>query len=164
MKNCTKCKDNFPIGNFYKDNRRKDKLTLWCKSCCDKKVSEWKNKNKEQDKINHQKWYQENKEKVLINTKNWRLNNLERYKKNKKRYSLKKKYSISIEEYEKMLIAHNNKCAICKKQSKNILNVDHNHKTNEIRGLLCTSCNTALGGFKDSIELLQEAINYIIKF
>lgn len=50
-------------------------------------------------------------------------------------------------------------CAICKRPKK--LNVDHDHKTGEIRGLLCSRCNLGLASFGDSIEGLEKAIDYL---
>ena len=41
------------------------------------------------------------------------------------------------------------------------LGIDHDHTTGQVRGLLCDSCNPALGGFKDNIESLQKAIDYL---
>lgn len=42
-----------------------------------------------------------------------------------------------------------------------VLCVDHNHKTGEIRGLLCGLCNSGIGHFKDKIKLLKKAIKYL---
>jgi len=56
-------------------------------------------------------------------------------------------------------------CAICGEtkplKGKNYLCVDHCHETGEVRGILCHACNTGLGKFKDSPELLHTAINYL---
>jgi hypothetical protein len=59
-------------------------------------------------------------------------------------------------------------CAICeKKETRKYkgkiirLSIDHNHKTGEIRGLLCHGCNVGIGHFSDSIEFLLKAINYL---
>jgi hypothetical protein len=41
--------------------------------------------------------------------------------------------------------------------------VDHNHDTGEVRGILCHSCNTALGRFGDDVWLLQAALDYLKK-
>lgn len=69
-----------------------------------------------------------------------------------------------------MFEKQNGVCAICKKpetakkQSGNgikRLSVDHDHTTGAIRGLLCMYCNTALGKFKDDIEILKSAIVYL---
>lgn len=88
-----------------------------------------------------------------------------------KNIDLKKQYGITLTEYDDMLQAQKNVCAICQKaetavDSKGHLRmmaVDHCHTTKKIRGLLCTSCNTAIGHFKDDVHLLQRAINYINK-
>ena len=41
------------------------------------------------------------------------------------------------------------------------LHVDHNHVTGQVRGLLCTRCNTAIGKFKDDPKIIRNAIAYI---
>jgi len=84
---------------------------------------------------------------------------------NARRYSLKNKYGIDIEQYDNILEKQNNLCAICGKPNdgKKSFSVDHDHKTNKVRGLLCTSCNLGLGNFKDTIKLLASAARYLIK-
>jgi hypothetical protein len=65
-----------------------------------------------------------------------------------------------------MLLNQNNKCAICgrdKSEFKKRFAVDHNHKTGEIRGLLCVNCNHGLGTFKDNTIFLNNAIKYLNK-
>lgn len=47
---------------------------------------------------------------------------------------------------------------------RSLLTVDHCHKTNKIRGVLCNSCNRALGWFKDNPELLQSAFDYLKRY
>jgi hypothetical protein len=80
--------------------------------------------------------------------------------KSRRKYALKKKYNITLEEYNSMAHSQENKCAICGDISGKLC-VDHDHKTGEVRGLLCTNCNTSLGKFKDSIEILKNAISYL---
>lgn len=83
----------------------------------------------------------------------------------KQRY---KKLGVCNTQYEEMLVSQKGCCAIC--QSK--LNssrytkfaVDHDHTTGKVRGLLCTSCNTAIGLMKDSVIRLQSAITYLQGF
>lgn len=56
------------------------------------------------------------------------------------------------------------RCAICEKllsSNTKHIHVDHCHKTNITRGLLCANCNKGIGFFKDSIKNLQRAINYL---
>ena len=64
---------------------------------------------------------------------------------------------------EVKLISQGGKCAICNGVMARV-NIDHSHKTGKRRGLLCTSCNTSLGKFKDSPEILMNAINYLLLF
>ena len=66
---------------------------------------------------------------------------------------------MTREDFEIMSNLQNNNCAICGEEVK--LHVDHCHKTGKIRGLLCRNCNTSLGKFKDSPEILQNAITYL---
>lgn len=77
---------------------------------------------------------------------------------------LKHCYNMTIEDYNILFKEQKECCAICKKhQSKDNKKfaVDHNHNTNEIRGLLCNNCNSALGKFGDNIDVLKNAILYL---
>lgn len=83
------------------------------------------------------------------------------YDRNKRLMSL---YGITLEQYEQMLTAQNGVCAICGRiPTGRSLHVDHNHKTGEVRGLLCHSCNFAIGkrGFNDSSDKCLKAGEYL---
>lgn len=79
---------------------------------------------------------------------------------------LRRSYGIHPEEFYHMLVAQQGKCAICKQlfgdEKQNSPHIDHDHTTQWVRGILCQTCNTSLGGFKDSIENLESAIDYLI--
>ena len=84
----------------------------------------------------------------------------------KRRAVLKSTYGLTIEQYDLILESQNNCCAICKTDTpsgRGRFHVDHNHKTGEIRGLLCHHCNLALGNFKDDVPTLLNAIDYLNK-
>ena len=68
-------------------------------------------------------------------------------------------------KYKELLSLQNNLCAICFDPPKESdrLNIDHNHITGKVRGLLCRVCNVSLGGFKDQIQILLNAIQYLQK-
>lgn len=74
---------------------------------------------------------------------------------------LKSRYGLGA--FDEMLQTQNGVCAICGQTNSGgkRLAVDHDHRTNLIRGLLCTNCNLGLGNFKDCEELLQSAITYL---
>ena len=80
---------------------------------------------------------------------------------------LKKRFGITIEEYNKMYDAQDGKCLICE-ATESVFNhrlaVDHCHTSGKIRGLLCKACNVGLGNFKDNKSYLQKAIAYLEKF
>jgi ribosomal protein L34E len=75
----------------------------------------------------------------------------------------------STEEYRTLFAAQDGKCAICgalhghRSQYDRVCRfaVDHDHRTDKVRGLLCNNCNRGLGHFKDSIENLESALRYL---
>ena len=97
----------------------------------------------------------------------YRRKNPERMKLKDFKSDLKKRYGISYEEYMRMYEAQEGNCACCgihESKFKRQLNVDHNHTTGEIRGLLCNRCNPGIGYFEESVERLEMAIAYLTKF
>src|SRR5438445_13373307 len=79
-----------------------------------------------------------------------------------RRSQLLHQYGLTVEHYEAMFNDQWQSCAICFQRQKNQrrLHVDHDHHSKKVRGLLCTRCNTALGGFRHSIKYLMSAIEY----
>jgi hypothetical protein len=81
----------------------------------------------------------------------------------------KRKYGITIDEYEQMLELQGGTCALCPKTSPGGRHaqqhwcVDHDHVTGKVRELLCNDCNMVLGIIKDSPEHLGRMITYILK-
>ena len=123
------------------------------------------------------KYYQQNKEKIKARIKEKsktedfkekrRTFNKNRKESNRNLY-YKKRYGITLEEYNKMLVLQNYQCAICKifeseiKHGRNTyFAVDHCHTTGKVRGLLCYKCNCILGFINDDKEHLKNAIKYL---
>lgn len=139
-KKCSCCGEVKPTTEFTRrKNREKWCFHSWCKECRSK------------------------------NFKKYRIDNPEKYNRIGRNNHLKK-YGLTLEDLEKMLQDQNNKCAICGRElflhgasvDKNkIARVDHNHATGEVRGLLCDSCNTGLGKFRDNPEYLLKAASYL---
>ncbi len=81
-------------------------------------------------------------------------------------YRRKLAYGLEPDEFEALLARQGGVCAVChrpppkSKHSWN-LSVDHDHKTGEIRGLLCFNCNAGIGQFKDEPERLRAAARYL---
>jgi hypothetical protein len=149
---------------------------LKTKSEIEKKINklEYRSKNREKN-IKYQKEYRslrKNKDKH----NEWRRNkkkenpflwNFKRFK-----ASIKTKFNLSVVDFVNFVKLQKGKCAICGKffyernkamERYNKPNIDHCHKTNKVRGLLCHHCNTGLGQFKDNTIFLKSAINYLEK-
>jgi hypothetical protein len=73
---------------------------------------------------------------------------------------LMRTYGISLEQYQALATKQGGRCAICKTATKRLV-VDHDHKSNQVRGLLCAQCNVGLGMFKDSPAILSHAIAFL---
>jgi hypothetical protein len=117
-------------------------------------------------KRSKQNWRLENPDEWRAKEKVYRDNNKEKFNGWRTKY----KYGITQEDYDKILASQGGVCAICHKghEIKNgwgmvvtKLFIDHNHKTNKARGLLCQKCNIVLGASEDNIEVLLAAIEYI---
>lgn len=84
-------------------------------------------------------------------------------------YKYKRLFGLSLEDFNKLHIEQGGLCAICLQKplthfkGKPMLNLDHDHRTNKIRGLLCKPCNMLLGEAKDKISVLLSAIKYLKK-
>ena len=87
------------------------------------------------------------------------------YKRQERKYNLKKRYGISLEEYENLLEAQQFKCKICGTTEAGnrhgTMVVDHHHESGQVRGLLCHNCNVMLGHAKDNVLTLSGAIDYL---
>ena len=82
--------------------------------------------------------------------------------KEKNRESTLQKYNLTPEQYAQMYESQEGKCAICWKVFE-LLNVDHDHETEQVRGLLCENCNKGLGYFKDDLFFIANAFNYLLE-
>ena len=114
--------------------------------------------SKTDTKYNHN-YYQKNKTKVK-RKRNQRSRENPSIEKAK---SLRRHYGITLDEWQLMWEDQDGKCAICGKHflKPSNANVDHNHETGKIRGLLCGRCNRGLGHFYDNTELLMKVIKYL---
>lgn len=70
-------------------------------------------------------------------------------------------YGLTFEAFTVMLDAQQGRCAICREEFDGEPDVDHDHKTRKVRGLLCHHCNTGLGLFRDNVTRLARAIEYL---
>jgi hypothetical protein len=77
-----------------------------------------------------------------------------------------RRYGKGASQHRRMqLIEQNNVCAICNQTFTGRLpDIDHNHDTQQLRGILCSPCNKALGMFRDDIDIVESAARYLRKW
>ncbi|HZX49542.1 MAG TPA: endonuclease VII domain-containing protein [Candidatus Paceibacterota bacterium] len=106
-------------------------------------------------------WGARNPEKIRVANERFKASGKARYSR------LLKKYNISESLYLELLKKQGGRCAICKHSSPRgrypVFNVDHDHNTGRIRGLLCGNCNRGLGYLGENLKVLKSAINYVKK-
>lgn len=132
----------------------------------------------ERDRALKRKWKEANLEKYKTQQKNWYKNNRKRVLVSSKNAKIKRIFGLSPDEYyakmDSLWEKQKGKCAICGltgtscgKNSvvdKSTLQLDHDHASNDIRGLLCPVCNRVLGFFKDNPVRFMEAAKYILTY
>ena len=101
-------------------------------------------------------------ETVRANARKWYAGNRGAVRK----YKLKTRYNITETEYDTLLQKQAGLCAICRHPPEGIrrdwmLHIDHDHKTGEVRGLLCDNCNRGIGLFQESVSNLEAATEYL---
>lgn len=155
MKTCSKCGVEKFAEDFYPKMGR-------CKVCHNLAARAWAVAHPERVTQIRRKFLDNpvNKEKGNIAAKRWNAANPERVKETRFEYNLKKLYGLSVLEYNQMLARQDFRCAICG-DDESAFHVDHNHKTNKVRGLLCGNCNTGIGLLKDSRVVIEDAARYV---
>src|ERR1700758_392348 len=112
-------------------------------------------------------WRRANPDKVRIINK--RSNSREGYKARRselaKIYSYKKKYGITADEKNWMLVNQDNRCMICNSENPGNQKIgwaiDHDHSTRKIRAILCHPCNLVIGFAKENPAILRMAAKYL---
>jgi hypothetical protein len=134
LKECRSCHETKPIKDF--GIRKRTVRRAQCKTCLARRKKEYLDR------------HPENRERHNAITYNARRKRL---------------FGLTTDEYYALIASQNGVCAICKcaPEAPTKLGVDHNHKTGQVRGALCVTCNTGLGMFRDNPDLLHRAIFYL---
>lgn len=141
-KTCSGCKFCKTLDDYFSSKTQSDGYQSYCKDC---------------NRISAREWYRQSSKPV---------------QKIKARIRLLKKYGLTLDEYNLMFEEQGGVCAICnlaetqisnKKGGVDSLKVDHCHKTNLVRGLLCSKCNFGIGLLQDKIGNALSATRYLLK-
>lgn len=155
-KRCPQCGETKELTNEFwpRNSATKTGFHSWCKECSRRKKRESDERVKARDPeafANRRKQYVETyrRKHPEVLRRGHRLRNL-------------RKFGITEEQYDALLAAQGGRCAICELPERGrMLAVDHCHSTEEVRGLLCSKCNTGLGLFDDRQDRLMKAISYL---
>ena len=115
-------------------------------------------KNKDKEKAAREIYYSKNKESILARNKKYNKENPDK----RKSAILKYEYGITLDQYNEMFRAQESKCAICQRHQNELtrtLCVDHDHKTNKVRALLCLTCNTDVSVVENRLEEMTKYLN-----
>lgn len=93
-------------------------------------------------------------------TREWAELNPEAYELRRREHQLRR-YGITPAEYDRLLEEQAGRCRVCAAEPDGVLDVDHDHDTGAVRGLLCRRCNRGIGLWKDDPELLRRAADYL---
>ena len=148
---CTTCKILKDTNEFPRDKHTPSGIHSRCKVCHRKSSIDY---------------YRSHRMEMIQKNKQYQKNHPEKTKIRQRNKSLKRDFSITLDQYNDLLKKQDYKCAICKRKQtkfKRALAVDHCHKTNRNRGLLCGNCNMAIGLFKEKIFFLKSAIDYLYR-
>ena len=138
MKTCTGCQEVKPLTDFWPDRRRKSGLMARCKVCKTKDCRIWRQRNPDNDRKRYWANRQKERERHLV-----------------------RKYGVTQADYDRMFSEQGGACGVCKKTQDRAFDVDHDHATGNVRGLLCTSCNRMIGHAGDSADNLEAAAHYL---
>lgn len=136
-KECRKCNKVKVHADFHRDSSNKYGLAYWCKECACASGRKHHSRRMKEDAS---------------------------YREAMKTRFKKRKYGLTQEEYVEKLIAQGCKCAICGVElptEGSFTHLDHSHTTGKIRAFLCTNCNRGLGHFKESVDFLMTAVQYL---
>jgi hypothetical protein len=160
-KTCKRCRTTKSLDQFYANPKGRNGTRPECKTCTGEIRRAWYANNRKAEIERVTAWQREHPDKLKARMDAFRAAG--KKKLSDRKSHLKRKYGLSLEQYDAMLAAQGGVCAICHlpRPDERRLHVDHDHETGEIRGLLCFSCNNALGDFRDSLELFRAAAEYL---
>ncbi len=146
FRTCSLCKTVKPSDEFVRQSNKKDGYGCWGKACHWEKSRIWRTNNPEK-------------------AKETRNRHLAAHPLIHRKQHLRKTYGIEEADYETLYAIQEGRCAICfttdPGSHKVFLCIDHIAGTTQIRGLLCSACNSGIGFLQHDETLLQNAIAYL---
>lgn len=148
---CPSCKKTKVASGWPKHKNRRGGLGSVCKSCMKSSSKNWYKKNAKRRNKQTQSYYEKNKDR-------------------QKDLYLQRKFGITLDQYNEMLVAQNGVCKLCNRPERakqkstgkvKSLAVDHCHDSNRVRGLLCYHCNHIIACLGDNEESAEKLLMYM---
>ncbi|UXY18841.1 endonuclease VII domain-containing protein [Streptomyces cynarae] len=175
-KRCTGCKRDLPLTAFARDRNRSDGLQVRCRECVAEYSAAHYRRRREamgksvREKVDvppghklcrmcgeakpHSEWHRNATASDGLSTR-CKACRAARGRQD----HLKRQYGITEAERDELIASQAGVCCIC--LSAPAAHVDHCHETGRVRGVLCFSCNAALGQFKDRPDVIRRAATYV---
>lgn len=144
MKTCARCKRRRYVKAFCQDKNRLDGLHPYCRDCTGTYAKLWRERNRERELH-----------------KSRLRNQLPKVKRQKRNTHLVKSYGITLSDYHRLRRQQQGLCLICQRYFGNKLVVDHDHNTLQVRGLLCSGCNSDIRLFENNPKMVRRVLRYL---
>jgi hypothetical protein len=162
VKQCVRCKQVKRRNEFYARGDQIDGLDYYCIPCKKEVGREYRKRRPEVGRANARKWREENKERADERARVWRKANPGRSKEICRGGHWRRRYGLSIEQFNALVLASGGKCNICGEATKNLV-IDHCHKTGKVREMLCIQCNVAIERLDTVPGFIEKAAAYLEK-
>lgn len=142
---CSQCGVSKPLSDYHKNKGARLGVKAACKACTNARRRSKRQESPHVYRERNRRYRERNRGKVRDNY-------------------LRKNFGIGLSDYNEMLKEQAGKCAVCltpEVELPQALSVDHCHATGQVRGLLCKSCNLALGNLRDSRDAIIRALVYL---
>jgi len=159
VKTCKSCGATKPLADFYGNPAGRDGTRPECKDCTRAEKKRWYHQNRKSEIKRVGQWQRENPEMVRATMKRFTASG-KRNISNRKTH-LKRKYGLALEAFDALLASQGGGCAVCGRTDAD--NVDHDHVTGRVRGILCFNCNVAIGHVAEDEDRLVALIAYLAR-
>lgn len=145
MLQCPKCLRYLPrTTEYFRLGSKPDTFRACCRKCHSAAVCRRQKEKSEQINTYQQKWRKTDAGQQAA------------------RRRVLRRYGLTLEDYDALVTRQGGGCAICGGQpTRSYFDVDHDHYTQQVRGLLCHRCNIAIGTFSDNPDLITKALAYL---
>lgn len=166
-KPCRGCNIVKPLTEFHRNNASRDGRITRCKACISAYTKMRHKRDGDRLRAESLAYYHTNRDTLLAKNRERARIRRETNPAACKSYRLKSEYGLSLGDWEALFESQGNACAACRATEpgggRKLWHTDHCHATGSVRGILCASCNVALGLLRDSPKRLLALHAYLTR-